>query len=218
MAVEILTRDAWVPEPLLRPLAEWYPASHLGRFARECLRYLPADQAAELIERFSSVVVVESQLALVVFRGPDTLYGRPYAVEDYGIVGRKMVTDAGVNYIVDAFQNTTEVENLKFHGIGTGTTAEAASQTALVTELTTEYNPDNTRATGSTTEGATANIYRTVGTNTLDATPGAALREHGVFSASSAGTLLDRTLYSAITLSSGDALQSTYDLTLSSGG
>jgi hypothetical protein len=155
---------------------------------------------------------------LVVFRGPESLYGRPFAVEDYGVVGRKVVTDAGVNYIVDAFQNSTEVENLKFHGIGTGTTAESAGQTALVTELTTEYNPDNTRATGSTTEGATANVYRTVGTNTLDATPGAALREHGVFSAASSGTLLDRTLYSAITLSSGDALQSTYDLTLSSGG
>jgi hypothetical protein len=209
--VEIIRKDAWVPEPLRAPLREWSPKTHLGRFVRECLHYLPAEMAAELIDRFSSVVVVESQLALVVIRG----FG---LVENYGVVGRKQVTDAGVAFIVDAFQNSTEVENFKFHGIGTGTTAEAASQTALVTELTTEYNPDNTRATGTTTEGATANIYRTVGTNTLDGTPGAALREHGVFSASTAGTLLDRTLYSAITLASGDALQSTYEITLSSGG
>jgi len=57
-----------------------------------------------------------------------------------------------------------------------------------------------------------------VATNTLDGTPGAALREHGIFSASTSGVMLDRTLYSAITLSSGDALQSTYELTFSSGG
>jgi hypothetical protein len=121
-----------------------------------------------------------------------------------------------VGYIVDAFQNSVELENMKFHGLGTGSTAESASQTALITELTTEYTGD-VRATGTTTEGATANIYRTVATNTLDATPGAALREHGVFSASTSGVLLDRTLYAAITLSSGDALQSTYELTLTSG-
>lgn len=216
--VTVVSRDSWIPDQLRAPLQEWSPRSDLGRFVRECLHHLPADVAAELIERFSSVVVIESSLSLVVHRGMQTLAGSPLTIEDYGIVGRKVVTDAGVAFIVDAFQNTTEVENFKFHGIGTGTTAEAASQTALVTELTTEYNPDNTRATGTTTEGATANIYRTVGTNTLDATPGAALREHGVFSAATAGTLLDRTLFSAITLSSGDGLQSTYELTLSAGG
>jgi hypothetical protein len=59
----------------------------------------------------------------------------------------------------------------------------------------------------------------TVGTNTLDSgTP--ALREHGVFSASSAGTLWDRTLFASITLdgTAGDGLQSTYQLTCSAGG
>lgn len=210
LGLTIVRKDAWIPEPLQAPLRDWSPRTDLGKFTRECLRYLPLDLAVELVARFSSVVIVESSLAIVVFR----LSG---AVEDHGIVGRKVVTDAGVGFIVDAFQNLVELENQKFHALGTGTTAEAASQTALVTELTTEYNPDNTRATGSTTE-TSANIYRTVGTNTLDGTPGAALREHGIFSAATAGTLLDRTLFSAITLSSGDGLQSTYDLTLTSGG
>lgn len=133
-----------------------------------------------------------------------------------GLAGLRVVTTVGVGYIVDAFQNTTELENMKFHGLGTGSTAEDVSDTALVTELTTEYT-GNVRATGTTTEGASANIFRTVATNTLDGTPGAALREHGVFSASSAGVLLDRTVYAAITLSSGDGLQTTYDLTLTPG-
>jgi hypothetical protein len=137
----------------------------------------------------------------------------------YGLASLRVVTDAGVNFIVDAFQNTTELENLKYHGIGTGSTAEAAGDTALVTELTTEYSPDNTRATGTTTEGGGTNVYRTVGTNTLDGTPGAALREHGIFdqAATGGGTLLDRTVYASITLSSGDSLQSTYDHTQTAG-
>lgn len=135
-----------------------------------------------------------------------------------GLASFRVVTTAGVNFIVDAFQNSTELENLKYHGIGTGSTAEAAGDTALVTELTTEYT-GNVRATGSTTEGASANIYRTVGTNTLDGNPAGALREHGIFdqAATGGGTLLDRTVFAAITLSSGDSLQSTYDHTQTAG-
>lgn len=137
---------------------------------------------------------------------------------EYGLASMRVVTTAGVNFIVDAFQNTTEVETLKYHGIGTGGTAEASGDTALVTESTTALNPDSTRATGSTIEGASANIYRTVGTLTVDAT--AAITEHGIFSSSGTGTgtLLDRSLFSALNLVSGDSLQSTYDLTFSAGG
>lgn len=198
-----------VPEELRAKLRNYSPRSAMGRIVRESLNYLPVHLAVELIETITRIVVVESSLRLTAFYAD----GR---ILDFGIVGRKVVTDVGVGYIVDAFQNSVEVENQKYHGLGTGSTAEAAGDTALVTELTTEYT-GNVRATGTTTEGATANIYRTVATNTLDGTPGAALREHGVFSASSAGVLLDRTVYSAITLSSGDSLQSTYDLTFTAG-
>jgi len=137
-------------------------------------------------------------------------------VIEYGLATMRLVTDVGVGYIVDAFQNTVELENMKFHGLGTGTTAESAAQTALVTELTTEYNPNSTRATGTTTE-TSANIYRTVATNTIDSgTP--AVTEHGVFSASSTGVLLDRSVFSAINLVANDGIQTTYDLTFTSGG
>lgn len=138
-------------------------------------------------------------------------------VTELGLASMRVVTTTGVGYIVDAFQNITEVENLKYHGIGTGNTAEASADTALVTESTTALNPDSTRATGSTTEGATGNIYRTVGTLTVDAT--VACVEHGVFSAASTGTgtLLDRSVFSTVTLASGDSLQATYDLTFTAG-
>lgn len=137
---------------------------------------------------------------------------------DYGVLSYRVVTDAGVGFIVDAFQNTVELEIMKYHGVGTGGTAEAAGQTALVTESTTALNPDSTRATGTTTEGASANIYRTVGTVTFDGT--AAITEHGIFSqaATGGGTMLDRSLFSAINVGSGDSIQFTYELTFTSGG
>lgn len=148
---------------------------------------------------------------------PSDPYGER-AFESYGLASLRVVTDTGVGFIVDAFQNLVELENMKYHGIGTGTTAEAASQTALVTELTTALNPDSTRATGTLTEGATANIFRTVATNNVDST--VAVTEHGVFSqaATGGGVMLDRSLFSAVNLASGDGLQTQYDLTITSGG
>jgi len=138
-------------------------------------------------------------------------------VLELGLASMRVVTTAGVNAIVDAFQNTVELENFKFHGIGTTNTAEAAGDTALAAESSTAYNPDNTRATGTTVEGASANIYRTVGTNTVDATVAAV--EHGVFTqaATGGGTLLDRSIFTVVNLASGDGLQSTYDLTFAAG-
>jgi|SRR5688572_66819 len=218
-------KNSWVPDELKARTAEWSPKTQLGRIIKENLKYLPPEAVTDLLDQLRSVVVLESKVAAVVIRGcPEhgpECYLHPFCnyarvVEDHGVVSTKKVTTAGVNFIVDAFQNTTELENLKYHGIGTGVAAESNGDTALGTELTTEYNPNSTRATGSTTEGASANIYRTLGTNTLDSgTP--AITEHGVFSATTAGTLLDRSVFSAINLvgTNGDGLQTTYDLTCS---
>lgn len=127
---------------------------------------------------------------------------------DCGLISTKVVTTAGVGAIVDAFQNSFELENFKYHAAGTGTTAEAAGDTAIETEV-------ESRATGSTTEGASANIYKTVGT--VSFTASRAVTEHGVFSASSAGTLLDRSVFSAINVVNGDAIEFTYELTFPAG-
>lgn len=157
------------------------------------------------------VPTMVGSLHLTLWRGGD------FPVE-LGCVSLRVVTSAGVGFIVDAFQNLVELENMKYHGYGTGTTAEASGDTALVTELTTEYVSNGTRPTGTTAENA-ANIYETVATLSPDsgANP-LAITEHGVFSATSAGVLLDRTVFSAVNLVPGsDSLQSTYRLTLTAG-
>ena len=136
---------------------------------------------------------------------------------DYGVLSYRVITDTGVGFIVDAWQNSVEMENMKYHGVGTGTTAEAANQTALITESTTALNPDSTRGTGTTTESA-ANAFQTVGTVTFDGS--AAITEHGLFSqaATGGGVIFDRSLFSAINVASGDSIQFTYTCTFTSGG
>jgi hypothetical protein len=156
---------------------------------------------------------------LGLFVGYGELRGRVLhadgTVTELGLLGRRVVTDAGVAYLAADFAGGANDCNLfKFHGAGTGSTAEAAGQTALVTELTTQYATDNTRPTGS--QASSTNTYTTVGTLSPDAT--CAVTEHGLFSASSAGAMWDRTVFSAVNLVSGDSCQFTYVLTLPSGG
>lgn len=179
----------------------------------ELLRQWSKVALGRAFARRMGLLVAHGRLSLTVIRGDGE-------VLDLGLASFRVVTNAGRDYIIDAFENLTEVENFKFHAIGTGTNAEAAGDTALQTELTTQYNPDNTRATGSQTENGSG-VYRTVGTNTLDSgTP--AVTEHGILTqaATGGGTLLDRSVFSAFNLAgaSGDGLQSTYDLSIASGG
>jgi hypothetical protein len=147
------------------------------------------------------------------------IFGKSGRRLNYGLASLRVITTTGVGFIVDAFQNSVELEIMKYHALGTGTGNEAAGDTALGTELTTEYT-GNVRATGSTEEGATGNIYKSIGTNTLDSgTP--AITEHGILSqaATGGGVLLDRSKFSAVNLdgTQGDSLQSTYQGTFTAG-
>jgi hypothetical protein len=220
---ELMRRHAWIPESVRR----YNPKSDLGKYVKAVVvAHLPREAQEELIALLSRSVIAESRLWLRKFtgavwdqaRGVWTLDARARLLADHGLVGSKVVTTAGVGYMIDALQNITEPENMKYHGMGTGSTAEATGDTGLVTELTTQLNPDSTRATGTTTEGASANIYRSVGTLTVDATVN--IQEHGLFSqaATGGGVLFDRTVHSADGLNSGESLQYTYEWTLNAGG
>lgn len=244
MPLTIVTMSAW--RELEERLKSWQPKSRLGKAVREALRYLPPDLAKEMLEHITGSLVVEATLSGIVWRrctwcggqtGPSHLGTRddpchPWAytpctcpepvrlshMEELGVLSTRVVTNSGVNYIVDAFQNLVEPEAMRYHGIGTGTAAEAVGDTALAAELTTQYSPDNTRATGTLGEGATANVFRTQGTNTVDEP--VTITEHGIFTQAAVpgGTLLDRSVFAGIALASGDSLQTTYDLTFNAGG
>lgn len=139
-------------------------------------------------------------------------------IEHLGLLSTKVITDAGVAFLVDDWDaSVTDLTTMNFHGCGTGVAAENVTDTALGTESTTALNPDSTRATGTRSQPA-ANQYRTVGTLTFDAT--AAITEHGILSqaATGGGVLWDRSVFTAINVSSGDSIQFTYTCTVSSGG
>lgn len=155
----------------------------------------------------------------VRFGWTDSLIGTAWAAGDrYQLIAERgpignLIVNAGETHLRDAFIGTTEPEVLKYHGIGTGATAAAETDTGCQTELTTQYNPDNTRATGSLTNNG-ANVFRTVGTNTVDAT--AAVTEWCLLSqaATGGGTMWSRVTFSTINLAASDSLQTTYDLTI----
>lgn len=164
---------------------------------------------AKLIRKFTPLQVAYGELRGVVLHADGTQ-------TNYGLLGRRLITDAGVNYLAaDMAGGANDINLFKYHGFGTGTTAESAGQTALVTELTTEYATNSTRPTGS--QSSSTNVYTTVGTLAPDAD--VACTEHGLFSATSAGTMWDRTKFTVINLvGNSDSLQATHATTFPSGG
>lgn len=209
--LQIVMKRSWVPDEVQALMNGFRPSSHLGEIVRKCIPLLPFDAAMELVEAITRTAVFESSLSIRKLHNG-------ILVAELGIVSRKVVTTAGVNFLVDALQGSVEPELMRYHGLGTGIDAEAVGDTALQTELTTQYISDNVRATGTLTEGGGANIFRTVATNTLDES--ATVSEHGILSQAAAGggILLDRSVFTGLPLISADGLETTYDLTLTAGG
>lgn len=131
-------------------------------------------------------------------------------VIDYGLVSARVVTDAFVAFVVDQLQTETSVfGDFKYHDSGVGVTAENVTDTDI------ETTDGESRATGTQAEGATANIYKSVGTIAYTSTK--AITEHGLFNASTGVTLMDRTKFTAINVINGDSIEFTYQLTLTAG-
>lgn len=128
---------------------------------------------------------------------------------NYGIVGKRCVTTAFVNYLRSCITDGANSACFKYHDMGIGTTAEAVGDTGLVTPW------GGSRVTG-TQDATTSKIYKSVATITVNASK--AITEHGIFSASTSGTLLDRTVFAAKSLISGDGIEFTYALTINDGG
>lgn len=128
--------------------------------------------------------------------------------KDLGVISRRLVTVAFTNYLVDSLQNstTTPMDVFRYHDAGTGVAAESNANTTLGTPW------GGARVSGTGVEGASANIFRSVATITFDAS--FAITEHGLFSASTAGTLMDRSVFAAINVAINDSIQFTYELTV----
>lgn len=134
---------------------------------------------------------------------------RSSGIVDLGVVSRRVVTTAGATYLATTFTGTGEPENINYHDCGTGTTAAAIGDTTLETPY------GGARATG-TQSNPSALVYRSVGSITFGGP--FAITEHGIFTASTAGTLFDRHTFTALNVVATDTLEFTYELTVNAGG
>ena len=89
--------------------------------------------------------------------------------------------------------------------IGTGTTAAAASQTALVSES------DRNALTSTTVSGATITYVASFGAGEGTG----AITEAGLFNASSSGDMLCRTVFSVVNKGASDSMSISWAVTVS---
>jgi len=116
---------------------------------------------------------------------------------------KNLVVSTGLNYICSRMKDATATA-MSHMAIGTGTTAAAAGDTALGSQL------DIQSLTSTTVSTNTIQYVASFGTGLTGA-----VTESGIFNAASSGTMLCRVVFSAVNLSSTDTLQVTWTLTLS---
>jgi hypothetical protein len=214
----IIRKDAWIPEELKYKIKNFHPKSELGKAISECLRFLPLEQAAELVDRISSCIILESSLAVVVRYQPDSpaRRGGPL-VEDRGIVSRKKVTTEGVTALCVAWGSATF--GAIYMGMSTLSTAEANTDTCAnrfdtANEIAANHYAGSVRPTCTHVEST--NTVPLVGVHT-QTTAGDTIESHGILTSATRteGSLWDRSLTGTTVLAVNDTLTATYTLTAS---
>ena len=114
-----------------------------------------------------------------------------------------LVVSAGKDWVADRMNNANTV--MSHMAVGTGTTAAAAGNTALVTE-----NDRNALTSTTVTDNAIAYVATWAAG---DAT--AAITEAGIFDASSGGDMLARTVFSVVNKGAADSMTITWTITVS---
>jgi hypothetical protein len=162
-------------------------------------------------------------LLLKVIRSfaPSGSYLATYGVRIPGLTGswgakrviKNLVVSAGKAGVASRINGSGAEAAFTFIAVGTGTTAAAAGNTALETEITDS---------GLARAAATASRVTTTVTNdtaqlvlTFTVTGTKAVTESGVLNASSSGVLLARQVFSAINVVNGDSLQITWKFAVS---
>ena len=119
-----------------------------------------------------------------------------------------LVVDVGLAYIASRMKDATATA-MSHMAVGTGATAAADAQTALVTE-SARVALTSTTITTTTVANDTVQYVATFGAGTGTA----ALTEAGIFNAASVGTMLCRTVFSVINKGANDTLTITWKVTV----
>lgn len=119
---------------------------------------------------------------------------------------KNLVVDTGLNFIVKRMKDAT-ADVMSHMSLGTGTTAAAAADTTLQTEI-------NGSRVGLTSTTVTANQITYIASFAAGVGTGA-VTEAGIFNASSGGTMLCRTVFPVVNKQSGDSMTVTWTVTVS---
>lgn len=122
------------------------------------------------------------------------------------VVRHNMIVDGGFDFICNAIGNSTQPGAMGYIGVGTGTTAVSASQTALATELS--------RNAATYTHTAGTKVF-TLSADFDEGDATGAITEAAVFNAATNGTMLDRVVFDVINKGPNDKFKATFEFTLS---
>lgn len=114
-----------------------------------------------------------------------------------------LVVTAGKNWVADRMNDANTV--MTHMALGTSTTAAAAGQTALVTELDRNALTSTTVSTNTVAYACTWAAGDGTG----------AITEAGLFDAASSGDMLARTVFSVVNKGASDSITITWTITIS---
>jgi hypothetical protein len=118
-----------------------------------------------------------------------------------------LVVTSGLNHIADRLGNSSPPTRMSNMEVGTGTTGPSASQTTLI-------SPISSARVTLTSQTVSTNTVEYVGDFPANTGTGA-VTEAGIFNATSAGTMLCRTTFSVVNKGAADTLKITWTLTVS---
>jgi len=121
---------------------------------------------------------------------------------------KNLVVNDGLNFIARRMHGTS-AGVMSHMALGTGTTAAAAGQTALVSQTGSREAFDG--GSPATPTGSSINYVASFEANDVTG----AITEAGIFNASSGGDMLCRVVFSAVNLTSTDSISVDWTITLS---
>lgn len=119
---------------------------------------------------------------------------------------KNLVVSTGLNFIVSRMKDTSATA-MSHMELGTGSTAAAAGDTTLGTAISGSRSALTSTTVSTNTITYVASFAAGTGTG--------AVTEAGIFNASSAGTILARTVFPVVNKQSGDSMTVSWVITVS---
>lgn len=119
---------------------------------------------------------------------------------------KNLVVTSGLGFIASRMKDATATA-MSHMAVGTGATAAALGDTTLGAEVAASRTALTSTTVSTNTVQYACTFGAGVGTG--------ALTEAGIFNASSSGTMLCRTVFSAVNKAAGDSLTITWTITIS---